>query len=227
MALLWACFLGRADLARALLDAGADAHCLEPADGLGALHLAAFSGSVECTKLLLALGLDANEVHRSFAPLHCAMFGNSVEAARLLLRSGATLTPKHPQVAALHIGKHPIPSAVSLAALSVPLAPPLGDMGAPLAPVASLSRAPTPNPNAPGPGRRPSHSQTHYECPLHCAVRAGAGPAAGDCVQLLLEVGADPRCVEPGGGGWTPLHISADRGAVRSVKVRLGRRVRL
>lgn len=57
------------------------------------------------------------------------------------------------------------------------------------------------------------------ECPLHCAVRAGSGPGAADCVQLLLEVGADPRCVEAGADGWTPLHIAADRGATRIVKV--------
>ncbi|XP_034233542.1 transient receptor potential channel pyrexia [Thrips palmi] len=220
VALLWACFLGRADLASAVLNTGADPHWIEPADGLGALHLAAFSGSVECSKLMLSKGLDVNKVHRSFAPLHCAMFGNAVEAARLLLRSGATLTPKHPQVAALHLGKHPTASAVSLAALSVPLAPPLGDMGAPLAPVASLSRAPTPSARDTNQAQA-GQAGAHYECPLHCAVRAGVGPAAGDCVQLLLEVGADPRCVEPGGGGWTPLHISADRGAVRSVKLLL------
>ncbi|KAE8745493.1 hypothetical protein FOCC_FOCC007873, partial [Frankliniella occidentalis] len=214
VALLWACFLGRADLARAILDAGADLHYAEPSDGLGALHLAAFSGSVELTKLMLAKGIDVNKVHRSFAPLQCAMFGNAVETARVLLRAGATLSPAAGHYHRHVLAKQPSATTVPLAALSVPLAVPLGagtplDNGVPMTPVA-VSRATTPC----GDGE-PRDS----ECPLHCAVRAGAG--AADCVQLLLEVGADPCCVEPDGGGWTPLHIAADRGAVRTVRLLL------
>ncbi|KAK3919392.1 Transient receptor potential channel pyrexia [Frankliniella fusca] len=218
VALLWACFLGRADLARAILDAGADLHYAEPSDGLGALHLAAFSGSVELTKLMLAKGIDVNKVHRAFAPLQCAMFGNAVETARVLLRAGATLSPAagHAPAHRPSLAKQTSATTVPLAALTVPLAVPLGaplDNGVPMTPVVGSSRAPTPS--EPGPGPRDS------ECPLHCAVRAGAGAGAADCVQLLLEVGADPDCVEAGGGGWTPLHIAADRGAVRAVRLLL------
>ena len=49
--------------------------------------------------------------------------------------------------------------------------------------------------------------------PLHAGL---AGAADAVIVDLLLAHGADPGA--PGGGGWTPLHLAASRGAAPFVR---------
>jgi len=88
--LLWGAFLGRKDLIQAALDAGADVRFFEPAGGLGALHLSASSGAVECTLLLLKAGAGISDAERGISPLHCAVAGNAVETARTLIEAGAS-----------------------------------------------------------------------------------------------------------------------------------------
>uniref|UniRef100_A0A1B0CSY4 Putative conserved plasma membrane protein n=1 Tax=Lutzomyia longipalpis TaxID=7200 RepID=A0A1B0CSY4_LUTLO len=88
LSLLWAAYLRRWDLLEEFIDTGADVN-FSDINGISALHLAAFSGCVKCTKFLVNLGVDVNLQTKCYTPLHCAAFGNSVEAAGVLLQNGA------------------------------------------------------------------------------------------------------------------------------------------
>jgi ankyrin repeat protein len=88
---LWAAFLKRLDFLQFLFPVGVDINFSEPVEGFTALHLSAFSGSVECSKFLISKGANINLAPKWFTPLHSAAFGNSFEVVRLLLNNGAKL----------------------------------------------------------------------------------------------------------------------------------------
>lgn len=88
---LWAAFVKRLDFLQFLFPMGVDINFSEPIEGFTALHLSAFSGSVECSKFLISKGANINLAPRWFTPLHSAAFGNSFEVAKLLLNNGAKL----------------------------------------------------------------------------------------------------------------------------------------
>lgn len=88
--LFWSAFLKLANLLKPLIEVGADPHYFD-ALGLSPLHVAAFSGSVECANYLLSCGVDPNYRPRCSTPLQCAAFGNSVRVANLLIGRGASV----------------------------------------------------------------------------------------------------------------------------------------
>uniref|UniRef100_A0A1L8DIW8 Ion transport domain-containing protein n=1 Tax=Nyssomyia neivai TaxID=330878 RepID=A0A1L8DIW8_9DIPT len=90
LSFLWAAYLRRWDLLEEFIDMGADVN-FSDINGISALHLAAFSGCVKCTKFLVNCGVDVNLQTKCYTPLHCAAFGNSVEAAGVLLQHGASV----------------------------------------------------------------------------------------------------------------------------------------
>jgi ankyrin repeat protein len=81
---------GRAEVARALLEAGSGVSALT-STGATALHLAADAGSAEVVAALADRGadLDAREGYAERTPLMFAAARNRVEAARALLAAGA------------------------------------------------------------------------------------------------------------------------------------------
>lgn len=74
-----------------LLQLGANLNCFEPAQGLGALHLAAFGNCITSMKFLVSRGCDVNALYKFYTPLHCAAFGDNVEAALFLIQYGARI----------------------------------------------------------------------------------------------------------------------------------------
>lgn len=88
---LWAAFLKRLDFLQFLFSVGVDINFSEPNEGFTALHLTAFSGSVECSEFLISNGANINLAPKWFTPLHSAAFGNSFEVLKLLLKNGAKL----------------------------------------------------------------------------------------------------------------------------------------
>ncbi|XP_018566052.1 transient receptor potential channel pyrexia-like [Anoplophora glabripennis] len=91
IAFLWAAFVKRWDLLEGFLRLGADLNYHEPKDGLGALHLVAFSDCIPGTQFLISQGCDVNAIYKCYAPLHCAAFGDSCDTAMILLHNGASV----------------------------------------------------------------------------------------------------------------------------------------
>ncbi|VDB88203.1 unnamed protein product [Peniophora sp. CBMAI 1063] len=83
------------DVVRVLLDYGVDPNRrAEVPDGLTAVHLAAWSGNIECLRLLLQSGAEVGVLaHGRGTPLHCAVTSDFSEPAivQLLLDHGADL----------------------------------------------------------------------------------------------------------------------------------------
>jgi ankyrin repeat protein len=90
-ALHLAAFFGKAQIAQALLDAGASPDVYSTNDAhVQALHSAAAGRHVEVCRLLLAAGADVNAPQRlGFTPLHQAAHAGDVELAELFLSAGA------------------------------------------------------------------------------------------------------------------------------------------
>jgi uncharacterized protein len=86
-----AAFFGHAEIARLLLDAGADAQAVARNPmRVQPLHSAAAARQLEIARMLVEAGADVNEPQeRGFTPLHAAAQNGDVELARLLLESGA------------------------------------------------------------------------------------------------------------------------------------------
>lgn len=68
---LWSAFLKRWDLLNHLLNIGADLHFCD-ANGISALHLAAFSGCLSCISFLIEKKFDVNSQLKTYTPLHFA-----------------------------------------------------------------------------------------------------------------------------------------------------------
>jgi hypothetical protein len=92
-----ATYWGHADVARLLLEHGADANAENKNSFIPTpLHLAAAMGHVDVTKLLLEHGADANAKNKDgWTPLHFAVNMGHAEVARLLLEYGADANAKN------------------------------------------------------------------------------------------------------------------------------------
>jgi ankyrin repeat protein len=84
------------ELAKILLDAGADIHARERDTGTP-LHFAAANGPKQAVELLLARGarVDSHTVHDDFTPLHWAASHGQREIVALLLAKGADVNGGH------------------------------------------------------------------------------------------------------------------------------------
>ncbi|KAG5893923.1 hypothetical protein JTB14_028733 [Gonioctena quinquepunctata] len=208
---LWAAFVMRWDILEVLINMGAHLNYFEPAQGLGALHLSAFSGCIPGTQFLINKGCNVNALFKCYTPLHCAAFGDSPDTALILLHHGANLwdsteSPYEDKESVLHCAVR----ANAAACVRVLL-----NEGAD---VATLEFS----------GSAPLHLAAdlgHTEClkillepkgvdvniksrekqqsPLHLASMRGYG----DCVDMLLRKGANPNSKNH--MGQTPLHLAA------------------
>jgi uncharacterized protein len=78
-------------MAQLLLDSGADVH-IQSKGGLTVLDSAAFTGNLECAKVLIAAGADVNHSDNTgkYTCLHEAITHNHSAIVQLLLENGAT-----------------------------------------------------------------------------------------------------------------------------------------
>ena len=84
-----ACENGHVDVARLLLDNGAEVNRAKK-DGATPLYIACEKGHVDAARLLLDKGADMNRAKENgVTPLFIACFNNHVDVARLLLEQGA------------------------------------------------------------------------------------------------------------------------------------------
>jgi uncharacterized protein len=90
-ALHYPAFFGGLDVARALVDAGADIEAVSRNEmGARPLHSAAAGRHLDVSRLLIERGADVNALqHGGFAPLHQAAQHGDGELASLLLAAGA------------------------------------------------------------------------------------------------------------------------------------------
>lgn len=89
-----ACFFGRENVARYLVEKGADVNAVSHnVMAIQPLHAAAAGDHLGIVKLLLEVGADANGVQEGgFRPLHTAAQNGSIELAHLLLEHGADVS---------------------------------------------------------------------------------------------------------------------------------------
>jgi len=93
----WATEKGSVDLARLLIEYGADVKAQDKYQ-LTSLHLAVRSGSVDLTRLLIEHGADVTAQNgRGSTPLHVAVGKGSVDLTRLLIEHGADVTAQYKQ----------------------------------------------------------------------------------------------------------------------------------
>ena len=93
--LITAAFLGNAEAAKILIDAGADLN-YKNVDGSTALHTAAAFGKTEAAKILIDAGIDLNDKNNlGSTALHTAAFFCRVEIVEALLAKGADKTLKN------------------------------------------------------------------------------------------------------------------------------------
>ena len=87
--LITAAFMGNAEAAKILIDAGADLN-YQNADGSNALHTAAVFGKTEVARILIDAGIDLNSQNNQGATaLHTAAFFCRTEIVEALLAKGA------------------------------------------------------------------------------------------------------------------------------------------
>ncbi|KAJ8985161.1 hypothetical protein NQ317_012813 [Molorchus minor] len=223
IAFIWSAFMKRWELLEGLVKLGAQLRYHEPNQGLGALHLAAFSGCIPGTQFLIAQGCDVNAIYKCYTPLHCAAFGDSPDTAIILLNNGAkvqTLTnsPHSCHESVLHCAVRA--NAVACVRLfthegadagEVELSgfPPIhlaADLGHPQC-LKILLEPKNVDVNA----RTKEKEQT----PLHLAAEGGYV----ECVDILLEKGADANIRNH--RAQTPLHLAARSQAYDCVELLL------
>jgi len=85
---------GHTEIARLLLEAGADVNATEPTFGAVPLHKAVYNGHVELTRLIATwpgVDLDFQGATNGYTPLHDALWHGYEECARAVVEAGASL----------------------------------------------------------------------------------------------------------------------------------------
>nr|CAD7586160.1 unnamed protein product [Timema genevievae] len=194
IALLWCAYLILKDVVDGLLNCGADLGFCEPSEGFSALHLSAFSGGLECCRLLIDKGASVNLRMKSYSPLHSAAFGNAPDVARLLIRCGAKSnfnSERHGNGDGLY--GSPLHSAVKANAVEC---------------IQLLIVEGGCDVNERGPDGN---------SPIHCAADLGHE----DCLKILLESGKADLNVRTREKECTALHLAAEDGYINCVTLLL------
>jgi ankyrin repeat protein len=100
-----ACRDGHTDIAKLLLDAGADVNAVEPVFGAVPLHKAVYNGHARITGVLAdrpGINLDFQGATNGYTPLHDALWHGFADCALILIRKGARLDLRG------HDGKRPL-----------------------------------------------------------------------------------------------------------------------
>ncbi len=218
-ALYWAASEGHIDLARRLLDGGADANDQSAGMALGG---AAYDGHLDMMELLVDRGADVNAVDRGSGgsggtALHVATRARQLEAVRLLLKAGANVNVRNkdgitPLMNALEekdivflliAGRADLNARTDdgVTALMLAAARHLTDMIQPLVNLGADINA------------RSDRGWT----PLMYAAGAIDSVDDPETVQALLDKGADSNAQDR--DGWTALMFSAKQGLTGAARV--------
>lgn len=100
--LLYASFVGRADLIRRLCEQEANVDYVEPDQGLTALHLCAFRNCLEGVQYLIAQGASMN-FDQKHTPFHYAAFGDSYDVVHYFVQRGVSQEPSQGEETVLHV----------------------------------------------------------------------------------------------------------------------------
>ena len=222
-ALCMAAHDGDLDVARLLLDGGANVNAARPESGYTALHFAAERGHVGVARLLLDRGADVGAAtyeddrdrYSIFCaqPLHLAALGKREAVVKLLLARGADVRATATWCAAATgwqrvTGMTPLHCAVMQTA-DIPVWTLQAAVDA-VATARALLDAGAPIDAADSEGWRPLHLAVWYsDNNLTGVVVRGALYANGAGVaRILLHSGADARAADA--NGRTPLHVACD-----------------
>ncbi len=180
-ALHWAAYRDDVEMARLLLEAGADVEAKTRLGGMTPLFMAAKIGNAEIVELLVEAGADANSVNTETGTtsLMLAAASGSVDAVRMLLDAGAEIEAKDVNQGQTALMFAAAPGRVEVIKL-------LAERGAD---VNATSLVPTPRKTegAGGPRWRRHALALGGMTPLGFAARDGRIAA----VRALLEAGAD------------------------------------
>ena len=208
------------EVARMLLDAGADANATDEA-GVTPLMLA--TSSMEAVQMLLAAGADAKAVSKTgYTALHSACQTDSaVAVVKLLLDSGAKV---HVNQATLDFGTTPLMLAAKRSEGAAEMVKVLLDLGADVKAIDNdgftALREATGSLEAVqlllAAGADAKAVDANGNSALYTACDNGGGVAV---VRLLLDNGAGAVINQKGRYDWTPLMCAARRGIADVIKV--------
>jgi ankyrin repeat protein len=107
--LVMAAYQGHTEIARLLLEAGADVTAVDPAMKATALHAAAYAGRSEAAALLIEYGIDIDKQgpKNGYTALHDAIWQKHIDTVKVLIAAGANLHLK------THRGETPLQFAKS------------------------------------------------------------------------------------------------------------------
>lgn len=213
--LLYASFLGRADLIPGFLEAGADPNHAEPEQGLTPLHLCAFSNSLEGVKLLIKNGANVNS-RKIYTPFQYAAFGNSYDVAKFFLAEGISQENPAGDDTALHSAARS--NAFDVLQLIAPGNPALNNLDyCGFAPIHYVTDRDHPGCLAEliKAGCRVDVTTRKGDTALHLAAEAGCA----ENLEILLDNGADPTLRNH--RAQTALHLAARAHSLESVEALL------
>jgi len=191
---LWSALNSRVDILESLCKCGVDINFSEPTEGFTALHLGAFSDSVDCTMFLISQGADVNFTSCKYTPLETACFHNSFKVAKLLLDKGAAVNVRRkPQNKEHTYYGTPLHSAVKANAIEC----------------VQLLLAE---------GAEINPEESEGISPLHIAAEMGHL----QCMNILLNIGCDPSVTLPDTRN-TALHVAAEGGCSECISLLLNK----
>ena len=180
-ALHWAAYRSETELARLLLESGADVAAKTRLGEMTPLFMASKIGNAEIVDLLISAGANANTVNTEVGttPLMLAAASGSVAAVTTLLDAGAEIDAKDLNQGQTAIMFAAAPGRVNVIKL-------LAERGADLN-ITSLVPDPRPTEGAAGPRWKKGAMALGGLTPLHFAARDGRAQA----IVALLDAGAD------------------------------------
>jgi ankyrin repeat protein len=214
-ALMYAAARNRAEVARALIAAGADVRAKTPLNtlparipagrfnvefplgGLSALHFALRQNSLDAARVLLDAGADPNDATpEGYSALVLAILNRHYDAAVLLLERGA-----NPNNGALYAAVN----AHNLVPLDVPVKPPTGKTTGIELLKLLLARGAnvTDRPPRPLPTTNQGFGAAFLGKPVDTALIRASRSGDAESVRILIEAGADVRAPEV--DGLTPV----------------------
>jgi len=181
-ALHWAAYHDHLDMARLLIQSGANVKATTRLAGMTPLHLAATNGTASMLEIFLNAGADANITNTNgTTPLMLAAASGSVDAIKLLLDRGADVNARD-----LTNGQTPLMFAAALN--RVPAVQLLLQRGASLTVLTKVSESkPNNSDRQARAGDQKTLAQVGGNSALHFAVREGHMEA----VQTLIAAGAN------------------------------------